>query len=92
MGTCAHRAEGRWGRIWDSWLAAAVVSFAVIEATGMTRAGVAGTLSAHLRRIGGLEPECRHRHLGRAVILSGCGWAAVHLGWGVLGVVPGAHR
>jgi len=41
--------------------------------------------TAHLRQLAGLEPRCRHHHLGRVVILVVLGWTAAHLGWGVLG-------
>jgi hypothetical protein len=83
---CVHRTEGRWGRVWDAWLIAAVGSFAVIEGVALASAGHPGTLSAYIRHAAGLDPRCRHSHLGRAVILSFFAWAAVHLGWGVLGV------
>jgi hypothetical protein len=45
-------------------------------------------LTSYLRAAAGLEPRCRHGHLGRAAILTFLGWAAVHLGWDVLG---GSH-
>lgn len=85
---CEHRAEGRWGRAWSAWLVAAVGSFAVIEGVALARVGHPGTLSAYIRHAAGLDPRCRHSHLGRGFILGFFGWAAVHLGWGVLGYDP----
>lgn len=86
--SCAHRAVGRWGRIWTCWLLATVASFAVLEAAALLRVGSAATLSAYIRQTAGLAPRCRHHHLGRAVILGLCTWGAAHLGWGVLGLAP----
>ena len=83
---CNHRTTGRWGRAWDAWLIGAAGSFAVLEATALVTRG--GPLTSHLRQMAGLEPRCRHHHLGRAVILGLLGWSAVHLGWGVLGWKP----
>ena len=83
---CTHRDHTGWARIWDVWLAVTVGSFAAIEITAIARDGIPATLSFYLRRAAGLEQHCRHQHAGRAVILAGLSWAAVHLGWGVLGV------
>lgn len=84
--SCRHRAIGQWGRAWDTWLASVVASFAVLETVALVRDGLPGTLSFYLRHSAGLEQHCRHRHAGRIVILAACGWLAVHLGWGVLGL------
>lgn len=83
---CTHRAEGRWGKVWNVWLVAVIGSFAAAEATALVSTGQPGTLSAYVRRAAGLDPRCRHSHVGRGVIVAFFTWAAVHLGWGVLGV------
>jgi hypothetical protein len=66
----------------------ALVGFAVLEGVGLATVGREATLSVYLRRLGGLEPRCRHRHLSRAVLLLFFGWATAHLGWGLLGWEP----
>jgi hypothetical protein len=83
---CTHRAAGRWGKVWDVWLVVTVGSFAALEAAALIRDGEPATLSAYIRRAAGLAPRCRHSHLGRSLILAFFGWAAIHLGWGVLGI------
>jgi hypothetical protein len=59
-------------------LVGAVGSFAVHEAAALATGG--SPLTAYLRQLAGLEPRCRHHHLGRAVILAALGWTAAHLG------------
>jgi hypothetical protein len=83
---CNHRTTGRWGRAWDAWLIGAAGSFAVLETSAVATGS--SPLTAYLRQLAGLEPRCRHHHLGRTVILVALGWTAAHLGWGVLGWKP----
>lgn len=85
---CSHRPSGKWGRIWAHWIVAAVGSFVVLEATGIATEGTRGTLSAYLRHLAGLDPRCHHGHLGRLILVSICGWAVAHLGWGLFGFLP----
>lgn len=85
MGRCAHHIPGPWARRWDSWLALTLGSFAVIEGAGLVAEGSPATLSAHIRRLAGIEPRCAHASIGRVVIVAFLTWAALHLGWGLLG-------
>lgn len=87
---CEHRTTGRWGRIWTRYLTVVLTGFGVLEGIALATDGTPATLSYYLRRAAGLETtDCRHAHAGRAVILGFLGWAAAHLGWGVLGI--GGH-
>jgi hypothetical protein len=85
---CSHRNPGRWGKVWNAWILATAGSFAVAETVALVRDGVPATLSAHLRRVAGLEPYCAHGRVGRGVILAACAWCGVHLGFGILGIRP----
>lgn len=89
---CSHRPSGKWARIWSVWIAAAVGSFIVLEGSGIADAGTRGTLSAYLRHLAGLEPRCRHMHLGRLALVGFFGWLIAHLGWGSFGYLPRSRR
>jgi hypothetical protein len=82
---CEHRVPGPWARNWDIFLVATLGSFAVLEATALATRGSPATLSAHIWRLAGIKPRCRHAHIGRSLILAVLMWAAAHLGWGILG-------
>lgn len=83
---CRHRPTGPWAHVWSYWLAAALLTFGILEGTALATEGSPATLSAYLRQLAGVDARCRHTHTGRAVILAVTGWAAVHLGFGMLGV------
>lgn len=85
MGTCAHHVPGRWSKRWDGWLISSVGSFFVLEYVALQSEGAPATLSAYLRRLAGVDPRCRHCSVGRVLILGVLAWAALHLGWGLLG-------
>ena len=85
---CKHRVPGPWSRNWNMFLTATLGGFAVLEGTALATRGAPATLSAHIRRLAGLQPRCRHGVVGRSLILAVLLWAAVHLGWGVLGLGP----
>jgi hypothetical protein len=90
---CSHRTVGRWGRAWSVYLAGVVVGFSALEGWALATDGSPATLSAYVRRAAGLDPRCRHQLLGRSIIIGFFVWAAVHLGWGVLGPVhAGGHQ
>ena len=82
---CAHHTPGPWSRRWDIWLALTAAGFAALESAALAREGSPATLSAHLRRLAGVEPRCPHCHLGRTVIVIVCAWVVAHLGWGLFG-------
>lgn len=83
--SCAHHTAGLWSRRWDAWLAFTAVGFAALETTALVTEGSPATLSAHIRRLAGVNPRCRHSVLGRTVIVAAAAWAVAHLGWGLLG-------
>ncbi len=85
MGGCAHHIPGPWAKRWDTWLSLTIGSFAVLEGAGLFTEGSPATLSTHIRRMAGVDPRCKHAVLGRIVLLSVLTWAALHLGWGLLG-------
>lgn len=82
---CRHRASTAWGRRWQVWCLAAVVSFSGLEIAGLVAEGSPATLSSYLRQLAGTHPSCRHTRTGRVVILVALGWLAAHLGWNMFG-------
>lgn len=82
---CAHHVPTRWAKRWDRWLVSTVSSFVILEGAALITEGAPAMLTAHIRRRAGLEPRCRHALVGRTSILIALTWAALHLGWGVLG-------
>lgn len=82
---CRHRASTAWGRKWQAWCLAALVTFSGLEIAGLIAEGSPATLSAYLRQLAGTHPSCRHTRTGRVVILVAFGWLAAHLGWNLLG-------
>lgn len=92
MGLCAHHIPTPWAKRWDIWLASTVTSFAMLEGAALITEGAPATLTAHIRRLAGLNPRCRHALVGRLAILIALTWAALHLGWGILGWDGRKHK
>lgn len=76
---CTHRSRTPWSRTWDAWLTATALSFFTIEGLALYRRGEGATLTAHVRRVAGLHPRCRHAHLGRAALVTLFVWCIAHL-------------
>lgn len=81
---CSHHARHRWARTWDAWLTVVAVSFFGMEGVALYTRGEGATLTAHIRRVAGLQPRCRHAHLGRLVLVGVFGWCISHLAFGML--------
>lgn len=81
---CQHRARHRWALAWDTWLSTVAVTFLALEGTALYTRGENATLTAHIRRVAGLHPRCRHAHLGRVLLVGVFGWCIAHLAFGML--------
>lgn len=79
---CTHRVTTRWGRIWDTYTAAVVTTFVVLETYGLVTEGPDATYSHNVQTKVGAVTPCRHTWIGRLSLASLFGWALVHLGWG----------
>lgn len=86
MPTLTHR---RWQRLWAAWLVSVVLSGIGLDLVAYLREGWRATLTASIRRWGGVEPATSHGRLGQAFLLGFFGWLGVHLTWGILGPTRG---
>lgn len=59
-----------WGTPWAIWAGGTLVGFTVLEATALIMHREDRTLSAHIRRVLGIDPPNRWRRLGSAAFLA----------------------
>jgi hypothetical protein len=95
--TCTPvRSHPYWTRFWAAWVGTLVVSGGVVDTIAYVQGGYPATLTGHIRRWTGQEPHTRFHRLGQVAVTAFLTWAAVHLGFGVLGpnrgrdLAPGA--
>jgi hypothetical protein len=75
----------RWRRFWALWASAVLISGIGLDTVAYVRHGWRATLTASIRRWGGVEPHAAHGRLGQAILLGFFAWLGVHLTFGVLG-------
>jgi hypothetical protein len=78
--------------VWTWFLSVTLGCFVTAETIALVTVGSPATLSAYLRTVAGSDPRCQHVHAGRLTLLIMCGWVMAHLGWGLFGFDPHAHR
>lgn len=78
-------AHPAWCRFWAVYAVVTIVVGAVGDTVAYVHGGYPATLTGHIRRWTGMEPTTRYQRLGQAGVMGFLTWAAVHLGFGVLG-------
>lgn len=81
-----------WSRYWACWLVAFVITGAVGDVTAYVSGGYPATLTVHIRRWTGQEPSTRWHRFGQVFVVAFLSWAAVHLGFGILGPARGREE
>lgn len=79
MNKVPNQPQTRFGREWATWAAISAGGFAALEGYTLLKHNPHGTLSVHLRKVLGIQPNKRHRHVGRVVFVGGCAWLAWHI-------------
>jgi hypothetical protein len=74
-----------WSRYWAGWLITFIITGAVGDVAAYVADGYPATLTVHIRRWTGQEPRTRWNRVGQLATMTFLSWAAVHLGFGILG-------
>lgn len=82
-------APSLWTRYWAVWLVGFIVSGVVGDVASYVSGGYPATLTVHIRRWTGQEPHTRWHRVGQVGLVAFLSWAAVHLGFGILGPARG---